>query len=390
MLEKPVILLIGPTPPPYHGVSTAMQILLTSPIADTFRLVHLDISDRRGISHVDRPDLHDVFLFAKQILRNLALIVRERPALFYLPISQTRLGFLRDSFFILPALMARIPVIVHLHGAHFEELYAGSGLFWKAYMGAVLRRISRFIVLGDMLRPIFSRWTAPDRISVVPNGVRRDADSERPRRVSTRSDGNPFRVIFLSSLSRQKGLLMLLQAIPPVLNAHPDVEFLIAGPWWGEASRREAGDYVASFGITEKVCFIGPVTGRQKSEFLRSGDLFVFPGIQQEGQPMTVLEAMSEGLPVIATDRGCLKETVIDGITGFIVPPNSPGAIAEKIIRLIRDPALRTIMAANALRRVEECYTVERFASRLSGVFLQTISSTPGRNADRSRVGCRL
>jgi len=182
---------------------------------------------------------------------------------------------------------------------------------------------------------------------------------------------------------------VLLQAMPLVLSAHPDVEFLIAGPWWGETTRREAEDCMASFGIAQKVRFVGSVTGRQKSEFLRSGDLFVFPGIQQEGQPMTVLEAMSEGLPVIATDRGCLKETVIDGLTGFIVPPNSPDAIAEKIARLICDSTLRESMGMNARRRVEEYYTVERFASKLSGVFLQTISCAQRRNADELQAGCR-
>ena len=102
---------------------------------------------------------------------------------------------------------------------------------------------------------------------------------------------------------------------------------------------------------------------------------------------MTVLEAMSEGLPVVATDRGCIKETVIDGTTGFIVPPNSPEAIAEKIIRLIRDPALRDRMAADALMRVGQCYTVERFADRLGEAFRQTIVNAQRQNTREVRIG---
>jgi glycosyltransferase involved in cell wall biosynthesis len=92
---------------------------------------------------------------------------------------------------------------------------------------------------------------------------------------------------------------------------------------------------------------------------------------------------------VIATDRGCLKETVIDGVTGFIVPPNSPEAIAEKILYLIRHPAVRDAMAVNAVKRVEQCYTMEQFASRMNGVFHETMRSTPARSADGLRVGCR-
>jgi glycosyltransferase involved in cell wall biosynthesis len=172
-----------------------------------------------------------------------------------------------------------------------------------------------------------------------------------------------------------------------VVKAHAEVDFLIAGSWWGDTTRQEAEDCVASLGITEKVQFVGPVTGQQKSAFLHSGSLFVFPSIQQEGQPMTVLEAMSEGLPVIATDRGCLKETVVDGITGFIVPPNSPEAIAEKIIHLIHHPVLRDEMAANSLKRVEQCYTVEQFASRLEEAFRQTLVAEQRRNTRRARIG---
>ena len=364
-----------------------MQILLASPLAEAFRLVHLDISDRRGINHIDQPDLHDVFLFVKQFLRNLAFILRERPALFYLPISQTRLGFLRDSLFILPALLMRIPVVLHLHGAHFDVMYDGAGPTWRTYMGLILGRVSRFVVLGEMLRPIFSRWASPDKISVIPNGVRLDSAPKEPAPISRRRDGDPFRVIFLSSLGRQKGLFVLLQAIPSVEKSCPGAEFLIAGPWWGKTTQREAEDCVALLDITEKVRFVGPLTGQQKSAFLQSGSLFVFPGIQQEGQPMTVLEAMSEGLPVIATDRGCLKETVIDGVTGFIVPPNSPEAIAEKIIHLIQHPALRDQMAANAFMRVGHCYTVEQFANRLGEAFRQTMIDAQGRSAREVRIG---
>lgn len=384
MTERPTLLIIGPTPPPYHGVSVATQTILASPLADRFRLVHLDIADRRGIGHVDKPDLHDVFLFTKQFFRNLALIVREKPALFYIPISQTRIGFLRDSLFIIPALIARIPVIIHLRGANFDVFYAKERYLWKVYMGMILGRVSRFIVLGEMLRPIFSRWATPEQISVVANGIQRPSTRELSTSVSPRSDGGVFRVVFLSNLSRQKGLFSLLEAVPLVANACPKVEFLIAGPWVGEATRQEAEQRVTASGVADKVRFVGPVTGEQKSVFLRSGDLFVFPGVQQEGQPWTVLEAMREGLPVVATDRGCLRETVLDGITGFIIPPNSPKAIAEKIIYLICHPELRHEMAANSRKRFESHYTLENFIGGLEEVFRQTIMTTRQQNAQRA------
>jgi glycosyltransferase involved in cell wall biosynthesis len=85
---------------------------------------------------------------------------------------------------------------------------------------------------------------------------------------------------------------------------------------------------------------------------------------------------MCAGLPVIATDRGCLRETVVEGVTGFIVPPNSPEAIAERLLYLIRSPEERHRIAKNARFRYEEEYTMPVFAARMADLFAQVIQST--------------
>lgn len=383
MDKKPTVLVIGPTPPPHHGVSVATQMILRSNLAETFRLVHLDTADRRGIQHVDQPDLYDLLLFVRQFFRNVWLLWREHPDLFYIPISQTRVGFFRDSLFILPALMMGCPIIVHLHGADFDRLSAASGPVWNAYAGRVLRRVSRFIVLGEMLKPLFRKWAAGERISVVPNGIV-PAGSVGGSAAVKRAAERPFRVLFLSTLSRQKGLFVLLEAAALVLSEEKEVAFHIAGNWYGDKTASEAAAWLDQAGLRQSVRFVGAVTGEEKRVFLGSGDLFVFPGIQQEGQPLTVLEAMAAGLPVIATDRGCLRETVLDGVTGFVVPPNAPEAIAQKIIALIRNPPLRERMAAAAGRRFESHYTQDRFVRRLEKVFRETLHPATGyrRSAD--------
>jgi glycosyltransferase involved in cell wall biosynthesis len=382
--KKTTVLLVGPTPPPYHGVSMAMRAVLDSSLASQFRLVHLDITDRRGIGHVDQPDLYDVVLFVKQFFQNMALLLRERPSLFYMPISQTRIGFIRDSLFMIPALLMRCRVIIHLHGANFETLAVKGGFFWRTYMNIVLRRVARFIVLGEMLRPIFNRWASPDQVVSLPNGVVL-GKGNLSKGVSEKQEA--FRILFLSTLSPGKGLFVLLNSIPLILNEEKEVEVSIAGPWSSDTVRREAESWLAETGMKDKVRFVGELTGQEKSRFLQSGNLFIFPGIQQEGQPLTVLEAMAEGLPVIATDRGCLQETVVEGMTGFIVPPNSPEAIADKVVHLIRRPAVRQEMAANALKRVKECYTVEQFVSRLGEIFRQTMITEQRQNVPEVRVG---
>ena len=109
----------------------------------------------------------------------------------------------------------------------------------------------------------------------------------------------------------------------------------------------------------------------------------MFPGIQQEGQPLTVLEAMCAGLPVVATDRGCLRETFVEGVTGYIVPSNAPDAIAGRVLQLIRDPVGRKILGQNARLRYEQEYTLPAFAARMADLFAQVIRSDYDGNKKR-------
>jgi len=375
-MNKPKLLIIGPTPPPYHGVSLATETLLQSNLASSFQLIYLNTSDGRDVSHVDKPDLYDAWQFFRQWVRNLVFVLRERPALYYLPICQTRLGFFRDSLFLLPAIMVGSRIVLHLHGGYpFEQVSRQAGPFWQEYMALFLRRVSRFVVLGEIFRPIFYAWTNPQHVSVVPNGVPGDrAPSDLPyRRDKMEAD---VRILFLSTLSKHKGIFVLLRAIPLVLSKTKSVKFCIAGPWWKEEERQEAERWLDEHELESSVTFMGQVVGEAKRDFLRNGDVFVFASLLQEGQPLVVLEAMSAGLPVIASDTGCLRETVLDGETGFLFPRNDHQDLAQKISRLIDHPELRQGMGGQGSARFETEYTSESFVRRMEQTFLETLQES--------------
>ena len=93
---KSRLLIIGPTPPPYHGVAVAIRHLLNSRLIDEFDVMHLELADRRGIAHVNQPDWHDVLLFVGQWIRLWRKLLVRRPQIAYLVLSQTTVGFIRD------------------------------------------------------------------------------------------------------------------------------------------------------------------------------------------------------------------------------------------------------------------------------------------------------
>jgi glycosyltransferase involved in cell wall biosynthesis len=369
MAEKPTLLLIGPTPPPYHGVSMAMQTLLTSSITETFRVVHLDIADRRGIQHVDRPDFYDIFLFLRQWTKVLGILVLERPSLFYLPLSQSTIGFLRDSFFLWSALLLGSRLVIHLHGSHLRQWYETRSPLLKAYVRWTLQRVTKFVILGESLRPLFEGLVPVERIAVVPNGV-----PWNPTPVCAPSGSRKerkYRVLHLSTLCRQKGALVVLEAIPFIIRRRRDVEFVFAGAWLRDEDRNAAETWINREGLEAYVTFTGTVAGIEKQNLYHSADLFVFPGIQPEGQPLVLLEAMAAGLPILFTDWGCIRETVIDGENGLKVGIGDSEDLAKKILMLLDRPETMQEMSKQSRHRYESCYTDAHFRRKMVDVINQ-------------------
>jgi len=100
--------------------------------------------------------------------------------------------------------------------------------------------------------------------------------------------------------------------------------------------------------------------------FLADSDIFVFPPSAPEGHPWVIVEAMAAGLPVISTDQGAISESVLDGENGFIVDPDSPEQIAEKIALLVKNEKLRKEMGRRSREVYENNLTEEKMVSGLS------------------------
>ncbi len=93
---------------------------------------------------------------------------------------------------------------------------------------------------------------------------------------------------------------------------------------------------------------------------MASASVFLFPPTEPEGHPRVVLEAMSHGLPVVTTDQGAIRETVVDGESGFVLDRAEPEELAERILELLRDPERREQMAVAARERWLQHFSQER------------------------------
>jgi glycosyltransferase involved in cell wall biosynthesis len=173
-------------------------------------------------------------------------------------------------------------------------------------------------------------------------------------------------VVCVSRLVARKGQDVLVAGWSRVLARHPDARLLLVGGGPLEGSLRRA---VASRGLTGSVVFTGPVDPDGLPAHYAAGDVFAMPcrtrraGLDVEGLGMVFLEAAACARPVVAGTSGGAPEAVREGVTGHVVDPRSPAAVADTIADLLADPERARAMGAAGRTRVEERWSWTRIAA---------------------------
>jgi glycosyltransferase involved in cell wall biosynthesis len=362
-MSKPRLIVVGPLPPPLHGVAVSTSLVLgSSPVRECFDVEHLDTSDHRPRSNVGRWDLENIWLGVRA-LADLCRRLNGSRGVVYVPISQNAAAFLRDSLFIWTAHLRGWKVAAHLRGSDFQTFYRRSSRPLQKWLGWTLRRIDSVAVMGSTLRWVFDGLLPAERIAVVPNGT------PEPRPSKTSAD--PDHVLFLSNLRQRKGVEEAVEAALLVRSQRPSTRFTFAGEWEDVELEERLRARTAS--ENGGIMFRSAVRGREKDELLASAAVFLFPPVQPEGHPRVVLEALAAGVPIVTTDRGAIRETVVDGESGFVLDEPQPALLAERVIALLEDDGLRREFSEAAHRRYRERFTQEH-ADKVLADWLLTLT----------------
>jgi glycosyltransferase involved in cell wall biosynthesis len=176
-------------------------------------------------------------------------------------------------------------------------------------------------------------------------------------------DGREPIVCSVAELRDSKGIEALVAAMPAILARHPRAALVVAGDG---SERAKLESQVQELDLSESVRLIGDTPG--PASVLSGSAAFVNPAYA-EAFPYTIIEAMSFPLPVVATDVGGSGEAIEDGLTGLLVEPRNPGALAGAVDRLATDAGLGERLAAAARERWREEFTVERMIDSTLAVY---------------------
>ena len=365
--RKSKVLLVGALPPPYIGPSVAnARLFEAEPIRSQFDVIVADISDRRNPGNIGKFDLMNSLLAFYHIFLVFGVLLRKRPNLLYLGVSQGIWGYVRDLGFVVPALLLRKRVVVHLRGSEFDLFYEEMPSLLQWVTRKVFKRVARVVVLGPGLKRCFKGLVPEHRIEVVPNGISSEVFDASPVTERKASDGR--NVLFLSSMKRRKGILILLEAIPLVLKRYPDARFTLCGEWKEDHTKRKGLEMVEDLDMRGVITFSGEVSGDEKHRAYQEHDLFVFTPIEPEGLPWVVLEAMSSRLPVISSRQGAIPDVIEDGITGYLIVPTAEN-LADRICTLMEHPDQARSMGQSGRDRVERLFGEEEYFRAMGNVF---------------------
>jgi glycosyltransferase involved in cell wall biosynthesis len=251
------------------------------------------------------------------------------------------------------------------------------------YDRLLYRLCSKLILVAGALRGRFDFARGDAKFVTIHNGVDLDEfrAGESPAGLLDRCGCRPGEIVIgcYGRVEPMKGQDCLIEAAGKVMARQRDVRLLLCGELTDEGYREHCEGIIRRHGIADRVRFMGHRS--DVAEILSAADIAVLPSLSGEAFPRAVIEAMAVGRPVVATDVGGTREAIVEGVTGFVVPPGDAEALADRIGRLAGSEAMRAAMGQAARRRAEEFFSIEtnvRATERLYGEMMNGASVQGG------------
>ncbi|HBA67258.1 MAG TPA: hypothetical protein DCZ48_13975 [Methylococcaceae bacterium] len=343
------IFMIGPSPKSKGGIASVISEYHLKGLISKWSIVFCP-------THVEGGKFEKLSCVTTSLVRFLSMLVTDQIALLHLHVAR-RNSFWRKAIFMQLAFWARCPVLIHLHSGGFPAFYEDEcGYLKKALVRYFLERASALIVLTESWKDAYAQFR-PRKLVVVPNFVALQPLNKEPDRPT---------LVFLGRLTQEKGFFDLLNAIALLQNRYPDLLVRICG----EGDFIIIKELLRQLNILNLVRLEGWVDGDLKRQMLCNASVFVLPSYV-EGLPMGVLEAMSCGLPVIATRVGGIPDIIEHEVNGILVESGHPKELADQIARLLSDTAFRKRLAVAGRQTIKQRYSVEAVLPSLENLYRQ-------------------
>jgi exopolysaccharide biosynthesis WecB/TagA/CpsF family protein len=395
------------TPPPAHGQAIMNQYLLEGSYRQ-IRLYHVRMAFSEEIEEVGGFRWKKVTHLLLVLFRIIATRLRTKsPVLYYPPASPNMVPFLRDCVLLICTRWMFPRTVFHFHANGIAGLYAR--------LPGVLRFAFRAAYMRPDVAIAISEYGKADgvflnasEIRLISNGIPDQADKgllgngrwdlEAVRlefgvgedALDTRSsmlDLAAPTILFVGMVCEEKGVGVLLEACRILRDRGVRFDCQVVGRASSAVDEQAFRDFISDHDLEEQVTLTGPLYHEAKWQAYAAADVFCFPTFYSaESFGLVAVEAMMSGLPVVSTNWSGLPDIVVEGETGYLVPPRDARSVADRLELLIKDPELRKRMGVAGRKRYEENYTVETFREKMEEVLAEKADTLKSNKAGKQSV----
>lgn len=366
----PRILLITPLPPPVHGSAMVSQYIKDSQLVQgEFECDFVNLSTSRRMDEIGKGGVKKLLRFIGSYFTVFFKLLCRRYDLCYLAITCHGMGFLKDAPFVLLCKLFRRKVVIHQHNKGMSGCVDKQPYKWLL---PLVYRNTRVILLSWYLYPDIEKVVSREQVLICPNGIpcsNEDVDVTLSASLVSLKEGQcsthyanekTLRLLFLSNLIPSKGVYVLLDACKMLRERGLQFVCDFVGGETKEIDRATLEAAVKVRGLDDVVYYHGPKYGEEKECYWRNADIFVQPTFE-DCFPLTIVEAMQHGKPVVSTDEGAIPDLVKNGENGFVSERKDSNSLAVALEKLIIDSNLCRQMGEKGYQRYKEEYTLETF-----------------------------
>lgn len=373
-MQQNKILIVGPLPPTVGGITTCILNILNSDLNEKYKFIPFttsrptqnlvkDVYDYTLMFHIGLKyliraaltTLHHIIVFPFVLAKRNPKIVHIHTTDYW--------PFWESSFYIFISKMFHRKVVLHIHATSFDKFYQNSNSLIKHLIKRTLNITDKTIVLSSRSKSFFAKLVPEHRLKVIPNSVKCALfNNETQRHVKS----NVVKVLFIGGTeAKRKGMYDVLRAIPIVAEKYgSNILFVFVGKCDVEKIKAICKEK----NISDYVEILGYIETEEKVKVIVSSDIYVLPSYS-EGLPVTILEAMAAGLPIISTPVGSIPEVIEEGVNGYLIKPGDYYGLAEKILILAKDAHLRQTMGKKNVEKIKTQYNEKIVMQKLKDVY---------------------
>ena len=343
MIRK--ILLYIELPPPVHGVTYINRIINDS-LKNNADYILFDTNFTQFLNEISKKSLRKVFKNILIMLKAWVAFFQFNPKCVYTVVSATKYGIIRDFAILIPVLLFNKRLFLHLHGFTYYQIYQTSFLYKSLF--DLLSKNADVIVLCNYQKVKTLEVMNKDSV-VLHNCV------SRKFVVENKIKNKILQICYVSNISEEKGTFDLIKAV----QNRVDVKLIIAGDFLSEKEK-----FLELVEQSQNISYLGFAGEELKQEIFESSDIFCLPSKLEEGSPISIIEAMSYGLPVLASDKGCIKD-IIHGL-GYLLPKDFSSDHIIDGINFIKNNY--ETLSQNAIKKYKENHSQENFIQNLLSI----------------------